>query len=62
MGPGRLALITIITGGWKGLPGTNTQAYYENPLITAINVFIGLALAGPNVIKLFRSVIYRYSY
>jgi hypothetical protein len=26
-----LALPANITLGWKGLPGTNTQAYYENP-------------------------------
>jgi hypothetical protein len=26
-----LALPTNIRPGWKGLPGTNTLAYYENP-------------------------------
>ncbi len=26
-----LALPANIRLGWKGLPGTNTQAYYENP-------------------------------
>jgi hypothetical protein len=26
--------------GWKGLSGTNTLAYYENPLITAVKSFI----------------------
>jgi hypothetical protein len=29
--------------GWKGLPGTNTLAYYENLPITAVKSFIGLA-------------------
>ncbi len=28
---------------WKGLPGTNTLAYYENPYITTVKRFIGLA-------------------
>ncbi len=26
--------------GWKSLPGSNTLAYYENPLITAVISFI----------------------
>jgi hypothetical protein len=26
--------------GWRGLPGTNTLAYCENPLITAVKSFI----------------------
>ncbi len=26
--------------GWKGLPGTNTLAYYEKILITAVTSFI----------------------
>jgi hypothetical protein len=26
--------------GWKGLPGTNTLAYYGNPLITAVISFM----------------------
>jgi hypothetical protein len=29
--------------GWKGLPGTNTLAYCENPLVMAVKSFIGLA-------------------
>jgi hypothetical protein len=29
-----LALPTNDRHGWKGLPGTNTQAYYENSKIT----------------------------
>jgi hypothetical protein len=29
--------------GWKGLPGENTLAYYENPSITALKSFITLA-------------------
>jgi hypothetical protein len=35
-----LASPTIIRLGWKGLPGTNTLAYYENPQITAVKKFI----------------------
>ncbi len=31
-----LASPTNIRLGWKGLPGTNTLAYYKNPLITAV--------------------------
>ncbi len=30
--------------GWKGLPGTDTLAYYENLLITAVKSFIVQAL------------------
>jgi hypothetical protein len=41
----------------KSLPGTNTLAYYENEKITDKNSFIILS-PGPNVIKLFPSVIY----
>jgi hypothetical protein len=40
-----LALPTNIRLGWKGLPGTNTLAYYENWQITAVKSFIGLAQA-----------------
>ncbi len=29
--------------GWKGLPCTNTLAYYENPKITAVKSFIKFA-------------------
>ncbi len=29
---------------WKGLPGTDTLAYYENLLITAVKSFIVQAL------------------
>jgi hypothetical protein len=35
-----LALPANIRLGWKGLPGTNTLAYYKNPLITAVKSFI----------------------
>jgi hypothetical protein len=31
------ALPAIIRLGWKGLPGTNTLAYYKNPKITKIH-------------------------
>ncbi len=31
---------------WKGLPGTNTLAYYENPKITAVKSFIGVGPGG----------------
>jgi hypothetical protein len=37
-----VALPANIRLGWKGLLGTNTQAYYENPYITAVKSFIGL--------------------
>jgi len=42
--------------GYKGLPGTNTLTYYENPYITDIKSFITL---GPGVIaiKLFTTAI-----
>jgi hypothetical protein len=33
---------TNIRLGWKGLPGTNTLAYYENPNIRAVKSFIEL--------------------
>jgi hypothetical protein len=33
-----LALPTNIRFGWNSLPGTNTQAYYENSQITDKNV------------------------
>jgi hypothetical protein len=45
-------LPAIIRLGWKGLPGTNTLAYYENSLITDRKSFITLGPGG-NVIKLF---------
>ncbi len=35
-----LASPTNTTLGWKGLPGTNTLAYYENPYNTAVKSFI----------------------
>ncbi len=34
------ALPAHIRLGWRGLPGTNTQAYNENPYITAVKSFI----------------------
>ncbi len=37
------ALPTNIRLGWKGLPGTNTQAYYENQYIMDVKSFIRLA-------------------
>jgi hypothetical protein len=33
-----LASPTNIKLGWKSLPRTNTQAYFENPLITTVKV------------------------
>ncbi len=37
--------------GWKGLPGTNTLAYYNNPLITIVKSYIvqapGCVFANP---------------
>ncbi len=44
------ALPANIRLGWKGLSGTNTLAYYENPYITAVKSFIVQA-PEPNVIK-----------
>ncbi len=35
-----LASPTKIRLGWKGLPRSNTLAYYENPLITTVKSFI----------------------
>jgi hypothetical protein len=35
-----LALPANIRLGWKGLPETNTLAYYNNPLITDVKSFI----------------------
>ena len=55
-----LASLTNITLVWKGLPGTNTLAYYESSKITDVLSFITLP-PGPNVIKLFTAVIYECS-
>jgi hypothetical protein len=46
-----LALPTNIRLGWKGLPGTNTLAYYENSEITTVKSFIVKA-TGANVKKI----------
>ena len=55
-----LAFPSDIRLGWKGLPGTNSLAYYERSYLTAVKSFITLR-PGPNVIKLFMSVIYGFS-
>jgi hypothetical protein len=34
-----LALPANLRLGWKGFPGTNTQAYYKNPQITAVKTY-----------------------
>jgi hypothetical protein len=47
-----LASVTDIRIGWRGLPGTNTVAYYENTSITNVKSFI-IFSPGPNVIKHF---------
>jgi hypothetical protein len=39
-----LASPTNIRLGWKGLPWTNTLAYYENLLITTVKSFIVQAI------------------
>ena len=57
----RIFVISQCVCPWKGLPKTKTQAYYENPYITAVKSFIGLAPVA-KVIKLFLSVIYEFSY
>ena len=36
-------ILTTIRLGWKGLPGTNSLAYYENPSITTVKSFVGMA-------------------
>jgi hypothetical protein len=36
------ALLTNIRLGWKGLPGTNTLAYYEHSQLTDVKRFITL--------------------
>ncbi len=48
-------LSSIIRLGWKGLPGTNTPAYYKHLYIADIISFIKLA---PDVIKLFMFINY----
>ncbi len=40
--------------GWKGLHGTNTLAYFENPQITAGKVFIVQAPGGPVLLNQLR--------
>jgi hypothetical protein len=47
-----LVLPPNIILGWRGLPGTNTQAYYKNPSITAVKSYIILP-PGVDLIKLF---------
>jgi hypothetical protein len=42
---------------WKGLPQTNTLAYYENSKIRVVKCFVTLA-PGVKPIKLFTSVNY----
>jgi hypothetical protein len=49
-----LALPANIRLGWNGLPGTNTLAYYEKSLLTAVKHFKTLA-TGVNVINFFPS-------
>jgi hypothetical protein len=51
-----LALPANIRLGWRGLPGTNTLAYYENPEITVEKSLIVLT-PGACTIKLFTAVI-----
>jgi hypothetical protein len=50
-----LALLASIRQGWKGLPGLNAQAYYENSLITDRRKFTKL-VTGHNVISHLSSV------
>ena len=40
-----LALPANIRLGWRGLPGSNTLAYYENPLIPTVKSFIVQVIA-----------------
>ncbi len=53
------AFPTNITLGWKGLPATNSLAYYENLEIMAVKSFIAQA-PGANVIKLFTALSYDF--
>ncbi len=46
-----LALPTNNRLVWKGLPGTNTLAYYENLQLTAVKCFKTFALAAYNSLK-----------
>ncbi len=52
-----LSLTENIRHGWKGLPGTNTLNYHENPQITTVKSFIGLA-SGACTTKCYSFVIY----
>ncbi len=45
--PKALAFPANIRLGWKGLPGTNTLAYYEKPQISALISFKGQAPGHP---------------
>jgi hypothetical protein len=47
-----LASSTNIRLDWKGLPGTITLAYCENPQITDVKSFIKQALALPANVRL----------
>jgi hypothetical protein len=43
---GLTSLVALPTNnrlGWKGLPGTNSQAYYENSHLTVLKSFLTLA-------------------
>ncbi len=57
---GLLAYPTKIGLGLKGLPGTNTLAYYEKSQIMSVKSFITL-FPGVGVIKLFTAVSYIFS-
>ena len=45
-----LALPANIRLGWKGLPGTNTLAYYQKAYLTAVKSFITSA-TGPYLLQ-----------
>ncbi len=55
-----LVLPTNIRIGWKGLPRTNTLAYYEHSLIACVKSFITMG-PGDNGIKILTAAIYKYS-
>jgi hypothetical protein len=42
MYPTLLALLTNIRQGWRGLPGTNTLAYYKHSYYMAVKIYIAL--------------------
>ncbi len=58
-------MATNITLGLRGLPGTNTIAYYENPYITVVKSFTAQAPGEEHLIvisDLFANVIFGWEF